>query len=166
MKSEWVMTAPFCSRFVSLHLGWWNPASGSMVNDGWPARRNCQEDIEMVRKALFSSIGHAAVIAIFAAVTLTAIVPAVAETGPSGNGLTAAPATRDATDVSARRRVHHGGHPAAAATGAELAIVSPQNRRAYDDGDYECTPVHCGPSYKRGAPNGGYGTPIFVVPSW
>jgi hypothetical protein len=165
MKSEWAMTAPFCSRFVSLHSGWRNPASGSMVNDGRPTRPNCQEDTEMARKGLFTSIGHAAVIAT-AAMTLTAVAPSVAATGASGKGLTAAPATRDATDFSARRRVHHGGHRAAAVAGAELAIVSPQNRRAYDDGDYECTPVHCGPSYKRGAPNGGYGTPIFVVPSW
>jgi hypothetical protein len=116
----------------------------------------------MARKGLFSSIGHAAVIATVAAMALTAIRPAVAGAGPSGKGLKAA--ARDATDFSARRRYHHGGHRAAAVAGAEL--VSPQHRRAYDDGDYECTPVHCGPSYKRGAPNGGYGTPIFVVPSW
>jgi hypothetical protein len=108
----------------------------------------------MARKGLFSSIGQAAVIATVAAVTLAVVAPAVAETGPAGNGLSAASATRDASDFSARRRVRHGG-------GAGFAIAAPQYRRAYDS-DYECSPVHCGPNYKRGAPYSGYGAPIFT----
>jgi hypothetical protein len=116
--------------------------------------RIATEEIEMARKGLFSSIGHAAVIATFAAATLAAAAPAVAETGPAGKGLSAAPATRDASDFSARRRVRHGG-------GAGLAIATPQYRRAYDSA-FECNPVHCGPNYKREGAYGGYGAPIFT----
>jgi hypothetical protein len=112
------------------------------------------EDIEMAREGLFASIGHAVVIAAVAAVMLAAAAPAVAETGPAGNGLSAAAATRDASDFSARRRVRHGG--------AGLAIAAPQYRRAYDYGGYECSPVHCGPNYKREGVYGGYGAPIFT----
>jgi hypothetical protein len=108
----------------------------------------------MAREDLFASIGHAAVIATVAAVTLAAAVPAVAEAGPAGKGLSAASATREASDFSARRRVRHG-------AGAGLAVAAPQYRRAYDS-DYECSPVHCGPNYKRGAPYSGYGAPIFT----
>ena len=107
----------------------------------------------MAREGLFASIGHAVVIAAVAAVTLTAA-PAVAKTGSSSNGPSAAPATREASDFSARRRYHHG-------AGAGLAIATPQYRRAYDSG-YECTPVHCGPNYKREGAYGGYGAPIFT----
>jgi hypothetical protein len=107
----------------------------------------------MSRKSFFSSIGHAAVVATVAAVTLAA--PAVAETGPAGKGLSAAPVTRDASDFSARRRVHHG-----AGAGA-VAIAAPRYRRAYDSA-YECSPVHCGPNYKREGAYGGYGAPIFT----
>ena len=114
----------------------------------------------MAREGLFASIGHAVVIVAVASVTLMAVGPAAAETGPSGKGLSAAPATRDATDFSARRRYDHGGHRAAVA-GAGLAIATPRMRRAYD-GDYECTPVHCGPNYKREGAYGGYGAPIFT----
>jgi hypothetical protein len=114
----------------------------------------------MVRKGLFSLIGHAAVIATVAAVTLTAAVPAVAETGPAGKGLSAAPATRDASDFSARRRYYRDSHRAAVA-GAGLAVAAPRYRRAYDS-DYECSPVHCGPNYKREGAYGGYGAPIFT----
>jgi hypothetical protein len=113
----------------------------------------------MARKGLFASIGHPVMVAAVAAVTLTAVVPAVAETGPSGKGLSAAPATRDATDLSARRRYDRGGHRMA---GAGLAIAAPQYRRAYDYGDYECSPVHCGPNYKREGAYSGYGAPIFT----
>jgi hypothetical protein len=112
----------------------------------------------MARNGLFASIGHAVVVAAVAAVTLTAVGPAVAETGPSSKGLSAAPATRDATDLSARRRYYHGGHRVA---GAGLAIAAPRYRRAYD-ADYECTPVHCGPNYKREGAYSGYGAPIFT----
>jgi hypothetical protein len=113
----------------------------------------------MAQKGLFASIGHAVVIAAVAAVTLTAVEPAVAETGPAGKGLSAAPAARDATDFSARRRYYRGGHRAAVA-GAGLAIATPRIRRAYDD--YECSPVHCGPNYKREGAYSGYGAPIFT----
>jgi hypothetical protein len=112
------------------------------------------EAIEMARNSFFSSIGHTAMIATVAAVTLAAAAPAVAETASSGNGLSAAPATRDASDFSARRRARHGG-------GAGLAVAAPPYRRAYDSA-YECSPVHCGPNYKREGAYGGYGAPIFT----
>jgi hypothetical protein len=112
----------------------------------------------MTRKSLFSSIGLAAVIATVATVTLAAAAPAVAESGPAGKGLSAAPATRDASDFSARRREYRGGHRAA---GAGLAVATPQYRRAYDSA-YECSPVHCGPNYKREGAYSGYGAPIFT----
>jgi len=115
----------------------------------------------MARNGLFSSIGHAAVIATVAAVTLTAVMPAIAETGPAGKGLTAASAARDATDFSARRRYYREGHRATSA-GAGLAIATPRIRRAYDDGGYECSPVHCGPIYKGDGNYSGYGAPIFT----
>jgi hypothetical protein len=114
----------------------------------------------MAREGLFAAISHAVVIAAVAAVTLTAVVPAAAKTGPSSKGLSAAPAARDATDFSARRRYDHGGHRAAVA-GAGFAIAAPRYRRAYDS-DYECSPVHCGPNYKREGAYGGYGAPIFT----
>jgi uncharacterized low-complexity protein len=107
----------------------------------------------MVRQGLLSLIGHAAVIATVAAMTLAAAVPAVAETGSAAKGRSAA-VTRNATDVSARRRVRHGGAGA-------VAIAAPRYRRAYD-GEYECTPVHCGPDYKRGAVYDGHGAVIFI----
>jgi hypothetical protein len=112
----------------------------------------------MAREGLFASFGHAVVIAAVAGLTLTAVVPAVAKTGPSNRGLSAAPASRDATDFSARRRYYRGGHPVA---GAGVAIAAPQYRRAYDSA-YECSPVHCGPNYKREGAYGGYGAPIFT----
>jgi hypothetical protein len=125
-----------------------------------PVRPNCHGDIEMARKGLFASIGHAVVVAAVAAVTLTAAGPAVAETGSSSKGLSVAPATRDASDFSGRRRYYREGHRAVVA-GAGLAIATPRIRRAYD-GDYECTPVHCGPNYKREGAYSGYGAPIFT----
>jgi hypothetical protein len=114
----------------------------------------------MARKGLLASIGHAVVVAAFAAVTLTAAGPAVAETGPSSKGLSAAPATRDASDFSARRRYYRDDHRASVA-GAGIAIETPRIRRAYD-GAYECTPIHCGPNYKRDGAYSGYGAPIFT----
>jgi hypothetical protein len=109
----------------------------------------------MASKGLFSSIGHA-LIATVAAVALAGAAPAVAETGSAGKGLSGTPTSRNATDLSARRRVHRGGGAGA------VAIAAPPNRRVYDQGDYECSPVHCGPNYKRGHLYGGYGTPIFT----
>jgi hypothetical protein len=121
----------------------------------------------MARKGLFSSIGHAAVIATVAAVTLTAVEPAVAETGPAGNGLSAAPATRDATNFSARRRYHRGGGGAAAAAFAAMAGAASQNRGAYSDGDWRCSPVYCGPYYYGGDRHyGGYGYGAPIFPGW
>jgi nicotinic acid phosphoribosyltransferase len=125
----------------------------------------------MAGKGLFSSIGRAAVIATVAAVTLTAVEPAVAETGPAGKGLSAAPAPRDATDFSARRRHYRGDRGAGAAAfaavvGTGLAVAASQNRGAYD-GDWGCSPVYCGPYYYRGDRyygGYGYGAPIF--PGW
>src|SRR5713226_1719815 len=90
------------------------------------------EDFEMfARKGVFSSIGRAAVMATVAAVALTAIEPSLALAGsaPSGKGLSAARATSDATDFSARRRYYRGGGGAAAAAfagivGTGLAIAA------------------------------------------
>jgi hypothetical protein len=109
----------------------------------------------MARNSFFSSIGHAAMIATVAAVTLAAAAPAIAETGLAGNGLSGTPATRDASDFSARRRGRH------EVSGAGLAVAAPRYRRAYDSA-YECSPVHCGPNYKREGAYGGYGAPIFT----
>ena len=119
------------------------------------------------RKAVFSSIGRAAVMATVAAVTLTAVEPSLARAGsvPSGKGLSAATATSGATDFSARRRLHRGGGGAAAAAafagivGTGLAIAATQNRRAYYDDYYGGGPVYYGgdPYYGGGAYYGGYG---------
>ncbi len=123
------------------------------------------EDIKMfARKGVFSSIGRAAVMATVAAVALTATEPSVALAGsaPAGKGLSAARATSDATDFSARRRYYGGGGAAAAAAfagivGTGLAIAATQNRY-YDD--YYGGPVYYGggPVYYGGYPySGGYG---------
>jgi hypothetical protein len=127
----------------------------------------------MTRKGLFSSIGHAVVIATFAAVTLTAVVPAVAETGAAGKGLSRAPAPRDDTDFSARRRYHHGGGGAAAGAfaavaGTGLAVAASQNRGAYADGNgnWECSPLHCGPRYYPGDSGYGYGGSSTPAVAW
>ena len=105
------------------------------------------------RKALFSSISRAAVMATVAAVALTAFEPSTARAGsaPAGQGLSAATAaTSDATDFSARRRYYRGGGGAAAAAafagivGTGIAIAASQNRRDYYyDG---------GPAYYGGGP--------------
>jgi len=106
----------------------------------------------MTRKGLFSSIGYAVVVATFAAATLTVMVPAVAEAGSAGKGLSAVPATRNDTDFSSARRSYHrrgrgtaaGAFAAMAGTG--LAIAASRNRDAYD-GDWRCSPLYCGPNY-------------------
>jgi hypothetical protein len=116
------------------------------------------------RKGVFSSIGRTAAIATVAAMALTAFEPSPARAGsaPSGKGLSAATASSDATDFSARRRYYRhygrgGGGAAAAAfagiVGTGLAIAATQNRRAYYD-DY-----YGGPGYYGGGPyyRGGYG---------
>jgi hypothetical protein len=106
-----------------------------------------------------------------AAVALTAVEPSLALAGsaPSGKGLSAAAATSDATDFSARRRFYRGGGGAAAAAfagivGTGLAIAAAQNRGAYygdSYGYYGGGPVYYGggPYYYGGDPYyyGGYG---------
>ena len=123
------------------------------------------------RKAVFSARGRAAVMATVAAVALTAVEPSLALAGsaPSGKGLSAATATSDATDFSARRRFYRSGGGAAAAAfagivGTGLAIAAAQNSRAYYDdyyGYYGGGPVYYGggPYYYGGDPYyyGGYG---------
>lgn len=121
------------------------------------------------RKAVFSSIGRAAVMATVAAMTLTIVEPSLARAGsaPPAKGLSAATAVSGATDVSARRRVYRGGGGAAAAAafagivGTGLAIAAAQNRRAYYD-DYDGGPTYYGggpvyygggPGYYNGAPD-------------
>jgi hypothetical protein len=130
------------------------------------------EDIEMfARKALFSSLGRAAMVATVAAVVLTAVEPSLARAGsaPAGKGLSAATGTSDATDFSARRRYYRGGGGAAAAAfagivGTGIAIAASQNRR--DDYYYGGAPAYYGgsPAYYGGDPYygsqpyyGGYG---------
>src|SRR5665213_2052931 len=111
---------------------------GSEVNHARPLRPICHGGFEMTRKGLFSSIGYAVVVATFAAATLTVMVPAVAEAGSAGKGLSAVPATRNDTDFSSARRSYHrrgrgtaaGAFAAMAGTG--LAIAASRNRDAYD----------------------------------
>src|SRR6266849_2117407 len=123
------------------------------------------EDFEMfARKALFSSLGRAAVMATVAAVALTAVEPSLARAGSAaaGKGVSAAAATSGATDFSARRRYYRGGGGAAAAAafagivGTGLAIAAAQNRRDYYDsyGYYGGGPVYYGggPAYYGGNP--------------
>src|ERR1700681_4093877 len=127
------------------------------------------EDFEMfARKALFSSLGRAAVMATVAAVALTAVEPSLARAGSAavGKGVSTATATSGATDFSARRRYYRGGGGAAAAAafagivGTGLAIAATQNRPAYYDDYYGGGPVYYGggPVYYGGDPYyGGYG---------
>jgi hypothetical protein len=98
------------------------------------------------RKAVFSSIGRATVMAAVAAMALTVVEPSLARAGSAASG---------ATDFSSRARVyHHGGGGAAAAAafagivGTGLAIAATQNRRAYYD-DYD---GYGGPVYYGGGP--------------
>jgi hypothetical protein len=118
------------------------------------------------RKAVFLSIGRAAVMATVAAVTLTAVEPSLARAGsvPSGKSLSAATATSGATDFSARRRYYRGGGGGAAAAaafagivGTGLAIAATQNRRAYYDDYYGGAPAYYGDYYGGGPYYGGYG---------
>ncbi len=129
------------------------------------------------RKAMFSSLGRATVMATVAAMALTVVEPSPARAGSvlSGNGLSVAAPAGGITYVSARRRVYRGGGGAAAAAafagivGTGLAIAATQNRRAYYDGyDAYGGPVYYGgpayygggPAYYGGGPGyygGGYG---------
>ena len=123
------------------------------------------------RKAVFSSIGRATVMATVAAMALTVVEPSLARAGsaPSGNGLSAAAATSGATDFSARaqglsrRRRRRGAAAFAGIVGTGLAIAATQNRRAYyDDYDGYGGPAYYGggPVYYGGGPGyygGGYG---------
>lgn len=122
------------------------------------------------RKAVFSSLGRAAVMATVAAMALTVMEPSLARAGsaPSGQGLSTA--AGGATDISARRRGYRGGGGGAAAAaafagivGTGLAIAATQNRRAYYD-DYDAGPAYYGGGpvyYGGGGPayygGGGYG---------
>src|SRR3954468_10753972 len=128
------------------------------------------EDIEMfARKGVFSSIGRTAAVATVAAMALTAFEPSLARAGsaPSGKGLSAATASSDATDFSARRRYYRhygrgGGGAAAAAAfagivGTGLAIAATQNRRAYYDDYYGGPAYYGGPGYYGGGPYYGGG---------
>src|SRR6267378_3773510 len=125
------------------------------------------EDFEMfARKALFPSLGHAAVMAAVAVVALTAGEPSLARAGSAAasKGVSATAATSGATDFSARRRYYRGGGGAAAAAafagivGTGLAIAASQNRRgAYYGGN----PYYGGYGYHRdpyftGYPNTGW----------
>jgi hypothetical protein len=124
------------------------------------------EDFEMfARKALFSSLGRAAVMATVAAVALTAVEPSLARAGSAaaGKGVSTATASSGATDFSARRRYYRGGGGAAAAAafagivGTGLAIAATQNRR--DDYYYDRSPAYYGggPYYGGNPYYGGYG---------
>ena len=119
------------------------------------------------RKALFSSLGRAAMAATVAAVALTAVEPSLARAGsaPAGKGLSTATGSSDATDFSARRRYYRGGGAAAAAAfagivGTGIAIAASQNRR--DDYYYGGAPAYYdgGPAYY----GGGYGYRRSSVP--
>src|ERR1700676_272026 len=126
-----------------------------------------------IRKAVFSSIGRATMMATVAAVALTAVEPSLARAGSasSGKGLSVATATSGATDISARRRYYRGGGGAAAAgafaavVGTGLAIAATQNRGAYYDDYYGGGYYGGGPAYYGGGPvyyggdpyYGGYG---------
>ena len=114
------------------------------------------------RKAVFSSIGRATVMATVAAMALTVVEPS-AGSAPGRLG----PAS-GATDFSSRARVyHHGGGGAAAAAafagivGTGLAIAATQNRRAYYD-DYD---GYGGPAYYGGGPVY-YGGPGYYGPGY
>jgi hypothetical protein len=120
------------------------------------------------RKGWFLSISRAAVMATVAAVALTAFEPSPAQAGsaPAGKGVSAATATSDATDFSARRRYYRGGGGGAAAAaafagivGTGIAIAASQNYR--DDYYYGGGPVYYGGGpvyYGGGEPYyGGYG---------
>jgi hypothetical protein len=113
------------------------------------------------RKAVFSSIGRAAIMATVAAMALTAVEPSRAFAGPAPlkEGLSTAAPTSGATDISARRRYYRGGGAAAAGAfaaivGTGIAIAASQNRRDYYDGYYGGGPVYYGggPVYYGGGP--------------
>jgi hypothetical protein len=116
------------------------------------------------QRGLFSSIGHATVMATVAAVALTAVGPSLALAAPADKGRPAVAATHNITDFSSRGRVYrgrgYGGAAAAAAfagiVGTGIAIAASQNAYAYDDGYYGGG----GPVYYGGGPyygGGGYG---------
>jgi len=124
-------------------------------------------------KALFSSLGRAAMVATVAAVALTAVEPSLARAGsaPAGKGLSTATGSSDATDFSARRRYYRGGGGAAAAAafagivGTGIAIAASQNRR--DDYYYGGGPAYYGGDPYYGSQpyyGGGYGYRRSSVP--
>jgi len=117
------------------------------------------------RKAVFSSVSRAAVMATVAAMALTVVEPSLARAGsaPAGKGLSAG--TSGATDFSARRRYYRGGGGAAAMgafaaiVGTGVAIAASRDRDDYYYGG--------GPAYYGGGPGyyggGGYygGNPYY-----
>jgi hypothetical protein len=118
------------------------------------------------RKAVFSSIGRAAVMATVAAVALSVVEPSLARAGsaPAGNGLSVTTASSGVTDFSARRRFYRGGGGGAAAIGAFAAIVGTgvaiAAARDRDDYYYGGAPAYYGggPVYYGADPYyGGYG---------
>ncbi|MDP3075220.1 hypothetical protein [Bradyrhizobium sp.] len=138
------------------------------------------------RKALFSSISRAVVVATVAALAVTAFEPSTARaesapvSAPAGQGLSTA-ATSHASDFSSqRRRYRRGGNAAAAAAiagivGTGIAIAATQNRRHYyyDNGPryygggpvyygggqqyYRSQPYYGGGHYRGGYPSNHYG---------
>jgi hypothetical protein len=127
----------------------------------------------LARKAVFSSMGRAAVMATVAAVALTAVEPSLARAGagsaPSGKGTSVAAPAGGATDISARRRYYRGGGAAAAAAfagivGTGLAIAAAQNRRAYYDDYYDY--YGGGPVYYGGGPYYYGGPGYYGYPAW
>jgi hypothetical protein len=125
------------------------------------------------RKALFSYISRAAVMATVAAVALTAFEPSSAQAGsaPAGKGVSTATATSDATDFSARRRYYRGGGGGAAAAaafagivGTGIAIAASQNYR--DDYYYGGGPAYYGGGDPYYGGYGGYGYRNSGVPHY
>jgi hypothetical protein len=124
------------------------------------------------RKAVFSSVGRATMMATVAAMALTVVEPSLARAGSApSKGLSSASSTHGMTDFSSRGRIYRGGGGGAAAAafagvvGTGLAIAATQNRRAYydnyDNYDAYDGPVYGGPAYYGPGPGyygGGYGS--------
>jgi hypothetical protein len=122
----------------------------------------------VTRKAVFSSVSRAAVMATVAALALTVVEPSLARAGsaPAGKGLSAG--TSGATDFSsARRRYYRGGGGGAAALGAFAAIVGTgvaiAASRDRDDYYYGGAPAYYGggPGYYGGGAGYYGGSPAY-----
>src|SRR4030081_458467 len=101
------MSATISTPIVQPAFGLGNLISAQrLAPRGLPGQATPTEDIEMfARKGLFSYISRAAVMATVGAAALPAFASSSARPGsaPGGKGVSAAPATSDATDFSARR---------------------------------------------------------------